>query len=142
VRRIQMMSMATILGLSLVMITFAAPASANMGGTVSCGVMSRGTGEVTISQCSDYANTGGSGHFSMSDLLYNGKFVVHWATGKATSVGDSVQMYIGDGCKATYDRYVMQGTVLKDGTGSISGPASASMCDANNPFKLEGDFDI
>jgi hypothetical protein len=77
----------------------------------------------------------------MGDLL-QGEFVVHWATGKTTKVMDQVQMYIGDGCKVTYDRYVMQGTVVKDHTGSINGPASASMCDTNNGLKLIGQFDI
>jgi hypothetical protein len=138
-RRMKVMLLAIAVMLSL-LVTFTGPASA-ASGTVSCAHLTRGTGEVTISDCSDIVNTGGSGTFSMQDLL-NGKFVVHWATGKATSVADQVQMYIGDGCKILYDLYAMQGTVLKDQTGSITGPASANMCDANNPFKLEGDFNI
>lgn len=138
-RRVKVMLLA-IAVMPSVLVTFTGSASA-ASGTVSCGHLSRGTGEVTISDCSDIGNTGGSGTFSMQGLL-KGKFVVHWATGKTTSVADEVQLYIGDGCKVSYDLYAMQGTVVKDQTGSITGPASANMCDANNPFKLEGDFNI
>lgn len=141
-RRVQMMSAVMAFALSP-LVTLAASASASASasakaGTVTCGHMSKGG---TLTDCSDYANTGGSGQFSLSNLV-TGKFVVHWATGKATSVGDEVQLELGAGCKISYALYVMQGNVLKDQTGSIDGPASASMCDSPNGFKLRGQFVI
>jgi hypothetical protein len=138
--KLMLLSIAVVLS---VLVTFTGPASATSG-TVSCSHLSKGdnnAGDVVLSGCSDFANTGGSGAFSMQDLM-QGKFVVHWANGKATSVTDQVAMYIGDGCKISYDLYYMQGMVLKDQTGSVTGPASAYMCDSPNGFKLIGQFNI
>jgi len=106
---------------------------------------------IHITECSDPANTGGSGYFTPTNL-FGGTTTVHWKTGNRNTswIGGkttvfkivTVQEEIG-ACPPGgpgYDSYQVYGYVMVDHTGSISGRVYGNLCTGNSGVYGVQDF--
>ncbi len=113
-----------------------ASATTKAGSATCAGVAVRVSGSsalLSLSKCTDTANTGGSGHINASTLVGTGAetVVITWATGGTTTTTLTV-VKGGTLCPAGSTEYVASGTVKSD-TGKaksikVGGKVSAELC--------------
>jgi len=136
-----------------VLLASSEPASATSG-TVYCKkLLTDKHGLVHISECSDPANTGGTGYFTLSHFFdEDGLNMIHWKTGSnnTTWVGGkttvfkitSLQEEIG-ACPPGgpgNDSWQVGGQITVDHTGSISGAVSGNLCTGTSGLYLGGGY--
>lgn len=116
-------------------------------GTVYCKKLWEAKGLIRLSECSDPANTGGSGYSTFANFYMGGINTIHWKTGNNTTwKGDKTTTFKIDFLEEEIgacppggpgnDSWQVGGGITVDHTGSISGAVSGNLCTGASAFYL------